>query len=184
MVDFTFECDPTIDEIVAHDGLVIDPERHEVLPDGEWVYQLQKQLELPSLFIYWHKETKKFVLAAWTVKDKGICKELEILEGCPGKGAMLPSMEYMRRRTRPVWEQMSDIATRIRGRRQEARDLEIDSELERADKVVHLRRMGLDDSAKVLESGVPFTGKKEGGAALEQVKEGLADMKKMHWRNT
>jgi len=177
------QIDPTIDEIAAFDGLTFDPQRHEILQDGEWVRFLQRKLDLPGLFIYRHRFTKKFVLAYWTKKDYGICRELEILDGPPGRpNTSLPTLDYMRRRTRPVFEQRMEHAEGLKGMRAEQRDMEMDSELERYDKVKHLKRQGLDDAARVLESGVPFTGKKEGGSHLEQVKESLKDAGKAHWK--
>lgn len=184
MDDIQIEIQPSLAEISRFDGLQIDPDRHQILADGEYVKLLQKRLDLPGLFIYRHKITKKFVLACWINKDYGVCRELEILEGPPGRGHCLPTPEYMERRTRPVIEQRMEKARQVREARTLERDLEMDSEYERADKVKHLRRQGMTDSADVLESGIPFTGKKEGGENLEQVKASLNEAKKAHWQGS
>ena len=82
------EVGTSVEDLAAMEGLVIDPARHQVLPDGDYIKGARRHTGLDVLFIYRHRETGNFVLAGWTIKGK-MCIELmswageHLLQGAP-----------------------------------------------------------------------------------------------------
>ena len=104
-----------IEEAVGS-GLLMD-ERHDVLPDGDWIQHIRRETGRDNLFVYHHKETEKFVLAGWvyTERDDGvnICVELDTMDLPPDKGGWLPT-EYVKARVRPVEEIVGRMKRRMK----------------------------------------------------------------------
>lgn len=114
MIDIEIGYDP-VEEAVSG-GLLMD-ERHQVFPDGEWIQHIRRETERDNLFVYWHMETGKFVLAGWvyTEKEDGInvCVELDTMDIPPDLGGWLPT-EYVKVRVRPVEEVVGRMKNRMK----------------------------------------------------------------------
>ena len=140
-------------EMATYDGLRLD-ERHHICPESQYLRAVKRTTGRDDLFIYYHKETEKFVLAQWiyTPEKDGcaICTELEVMDKAPDRGGWI-SLEYIKRRCAKGDEMAKDLRWKMKEAkaRKEAERLE---NLERRTSVAnHHRRMGNEDIANSIE---------------------------------
>lgn len=161
-------------------GLVIDPERHEILGDSDYILGARRACKMPELFVYHHLETGKFCVAGmiFTRADLKVCVELELFDGPPGhEGAGAPDYEHLRRRTRPVHEQARENVRAMRDRASLGRALKEDSLREKIDKGKSLIRRGFVAEGTSLRDGHEgFVGTREGGTALADAKVAIREI--------
>ncbi len=162
-----------LDDAVLN-GLTMD-ERHLVLPDGEWIRAVRRRCEREDLFVYFHRETGKFVVAQWLSKEPRMCQELDTMDLPPDRGGWI-SLRMMELRCRPFYEHMRDIQDRIRFQRGQKRRHQVESALQKRDSAQYLRRHGKGEAADLLERGSGYIGDEQGGDSLAEKKEDLQRM--------
>jgi hypothetical protein len=166
------------DPAQEREGFLTLGERHEILPDGDWISAARRALKDPSLFLYYHKREGTYVLASliW----EGVCQELQVYPLHPGReDHPRASIEYLRKRMRPVREHLEGMKRSIRERQYQERQLRGERIQARQDASRHLRRKGLGQAARQIDEGyVPFTGQTEGGERLAELKEHLSFVSK------
>ena len=170
--------DPKADSAAMN--LTLDPRIHIVLPDGLWVSSLKRQSRRQDLFLYWHRRTGRFVLAAWLFPDRRktlpVCVELDTWEGHPDW--IHPPLREMLTRLRITGaghlRQFKSKMMRARSARQEARLRDIE---EKKNVIKFLRGKGQYEQAALLENGIiPWLGPSGGGEKLQETKRRLLDM--------
>jgi hypothetical protein len=162
-------------------GLVMRPDEHEVLSDGQWIKAMRQETG-HDLFVYRHRRTRRFVVAEWMVKPVvygqglAVCLELCTMSGPPDRGPPdRPSKQWMRWRCRPMREVRRERVRRQAGMMQDEQELRDDSDAERRDTARWLRKKGLEEAAYELEMGcTPYIGKREGGSLGEQVTDEIS----------
>ena len=106
-------------------GTEMNPDRFELVPDGPWIKAARERTSQKDLFVYFHRKSKMFGLACWSVKPRtwgqgiAVCVEICIFSGKPEEGpADLPDMEWTESRCRPghVVAMSSMISLRSRSR--------------------------------------------------------------------
>jgi hypothetical protein len=156
MVDFEVTMDP-IEEAQAI-GLLMDPERHHIMPDGEWVAWLKRMSGRKDLFLYRHLDAGTFVLAVWVIPGK-VATELMSFEFPPDHYAdHLPSREEMQMRLRPADMQIRQMKADFRAMASARKQSRLEAAEASKDAARHLRRKGLDEAAMGVESVRPWTG--------------------------
>jgi hypothetical protein len=163
----------SVEEDRISGALELVTEKHEVLPDGEWIRAVRRRCERDDLFVYFHKVERKFIVAQWAVppysRSRLWCYEIESLDRPPDQGGA-PSMRMMELRCRPLYVELRARKEAIRRRKAEKQRLRDETFQEREDAVRYLRRRGMDEAAaRVKES--PYVGTSEGGERLEELKE-------------
>jgi hypothetical protein len=141
-------------EIATMDGLRLD-ERHHICPESQWLRAVKRTTERDDLFVYYHKETEKFVLAQWiyTPEKDGvaICTELEIMEKAPDRGGWI-SLEYIKRRCAKGDEMMKSLRHKMKEAKYR-RDVEKEEMLnKRTDTANYFRKKGKQDIAASIET--------------------------------
>jgi hypothetical protein len=155
------------------EGLLEMGERHERLPDGDWIRTVRRALKDDTLFLYYHKETGNFVLASQV--EEGVCQELIVYPHHPGREFHpKATLEYLHHRMRPFQEHLEGMQRDIRARRYHEKQLVAERSDDRHTAARFLRRRGLDQAAKQIRDGyVPFVGKTEGGDRLAEFTDKL-----------
>jgi hypothetical protein len=154
-------------------GLLMD-ERHEVLPDGEWIRAVRRRTGREDLFVYRHREVGSFVLAQWMSKDPRICLELESMQKAPDRGGWI-DLDYMERRCEPIdktWEAIQRKMEHSAWARREARRETAEA---RSDAMQWARRRGQEDLAAAVATQ-PYVGQTEGGERLAELQDDLRRM--------
>jgi len=89
-------------------GTEMSPERFELVPDGPWIKAVRERTSQKDLFVYFHRKSKMFGLACWSVKPRtwgqgiAVCVEICIFSKKPEENpADLPDMEWIESRCRP-----------------------------------------------------------------------------------
>lgn len=144
-------------EIARNEFLTLD-ERHQILPDPEWLLWLKRRIGRSDLFLYRHKETGRFVICAWLFGPKEVqvpvAQELEGFEDpTDGWPSDLMGPEVLAARLDPLH---AVAAERAENRRRKA-------ELEQQDKnnqydfkrshVRTLERRGFKETAAKVQRG-------------------------------
>jgi len=115
MLEITF--DPKEEAVMR--GLRLDPQRHERLPDGEWLGWVKRQLGHPTLLLFRHRAKNTFVVADVIYGDD-VVVELEAMPGHPDRSAKKrPTLAWMRRRLEPAAEVYKRIFDNLREQRVE-----------------------------------------------------------------
>ena len=141
-------------EVAMMDGLCLD-ERHHICPESQWLRAVKRTTGRDALFVYYHKETDKFVLAQWiyTPEQDGvaICTELEVMDKAPDRGGWI-SLEYIRMRCAKGDEMMKSLRHKMKEDkyRKEAEKAELLEK--RTETAKHYRRKGMHDVAASVES--------------------------------
>lgn len=154
-----------------HEGLVIDASRHRIMPDNDFILWARRHYKRPTLFEYHHLETDNIVLCDWLIRGR-VAQELESYTY-----GNRPNRQFLDGRIVLCDEAAASIKKMMRRKAEAKRRILDESLAERNDKVKHLRRMGMEDAARVLDSGASrFVGQEEGGEELAAMKEDLVRM--------
>lgn len=151
-------------------GLRMD-ERHEVLPDGEWIRAVRRHVGMDDLFVYHHRETGAFVLCQWLSHEPRFCQELETMPAPPDRGGWIP-MKILELRCKPASYHHDIIRRQILRSRSQRKAARRDSLEQRNEASRWLHRQGKDAAAAMLQQG-DFVGEAEGGERLEAMKDML-----------
>lgn len=151
-------------------GLRMD-ERHEVLPDGEWIRAVRRRVGMDDLFVYHHRETGAFVLAQWLCREPRFCQELETMPAPPDRGGWIP-LKLLDLRLKPASYHHDIIRRQILNSRSRRKADRRDSLEQRNEASRWLQRQGKDAAAAMLQQG-DFVGEAEGGERLEAMKDML-----------
>lgn len=154
-------------------GLQLDRERHEVLPDPDWIRWAHRLLGRDDLLVYWNKETDTCVFAQWLNRDAGWVQEIETLDEGPDRGGWLDA-SHLRMRCRTQHELNLEIARRIHRRREAEKRAKTEDRAQKQETIDWLNRKGMTAEAQVLRQA-PFAGKVRGGEQLEQLTESLLE---------
>jgi len=162
-------------------GLPFVPERHELLPDGEWLSHLKRRTGMDNLLMYRHREVGSFVVAGWVVPPKepcgrgGVVIELEGMSGPPDQYPRdLPDMQFMVLRTSPVGDQAAAMKKKMGQRREEQRAKRLASLTRQRDVAEHFRRQGREDLGALIV-GQGYVGPEEGGEQFDAWQSFLND---------
>lgn len=163
MTDFEVTMDP-IEEAQAM-GILMDPERHRILPDGEWVRWIKRWSGRDDVFMYRHLEAESFVLAVWVIRGK-VATELMTFDAPPDHFLVpLPSRQDLERRFRPADEEVRQMKRDMREMAQARKKSRQEAAEARKDAARHLRRKGMDDAAAGMDAWRPWTADDAGGEA-------------------
>lgn len=167
-------------------GLQIDRTRHIILEDGHYIRCVRRHVRMENLFLYWHTESKRCVIAGWTwphtAVTAGICIELQSFLAPPlWETRDLPTLDFMAWRTRPVWQQAEENVAMMKERVARKLELRNQTNIERQDKATFLRHQGRTAEAKALSEGyTPFIGRAEGGAdKLDEIRDRVSTIAKI-----
>lgn len=155
-------------------GTEMNPERFELVPDGPWITAVRNRTGQKDLFVYYHRKSKMFGLACWSVKPRtwgqgiAVCTELCVFSKRPEEEPDdLPDIEWIVDRCMPghlrVERERAQRLERISDRQR--RLLDRKAALDDMEKV--LRAQGLDEAADKLSlEDVP-----EDEAAVDEMRE-------------
>ena len=154
-----------------HEGLVLDANRHRVMPDSEFVLWLRRHYKRPTLFEYHHLESDNIVLCDWLIRGK-VAQELEAYPH-----DQRPDRAFLDVRI-VLCKDSADAIRRKMRMKAEKRQAERDEAMEeRKNAAKHLKFLGLERESKAMAAGITsFVGTKEGGENLAQSKEELANL--------
>ena len=142
-------------EVASMDGLCLD-ERHHICPESQWLRAVKRTTGRDDLFVYYHKETKNFVLAQWiyTPEKDGvaICTELEVMEEAPDRGGWI-SLEYIKRRCSKGDEMMKSLRHRMKEANYRKKAEKEELLAKRTAAADYFRKKGKTDMAASIESG-------------------------------
>tara|TARA_R100000664_G_C2729035_1_gene120109 strand:- start:566 stop:1108 length:543 start_codon:yes stop_codon:yes gene_type:complete len=152
VVDIEMVFDPI--EMATMDGLKLD-ERHHICPESQWLRAVKRTTGRDDLFVYYHKETEKFVLAQWifTPEKDGaaICTELEVMDKAPDRGGWI-SLEYIKRRCAKGDEMMKSLRRKVKEASYRKKAEKEELLQQRTETANHYRRKGMEDVAASVES--------------------------------
>lgn len=152
-MDIEMVFDPV--EMATYDGLRLD-ERHQIMPESQWLRTVKRATGRDDLFVYRHKETEKFVLAQWiyTPEKDGaaICTELEIMDKAPDRGGWL-SIAYMKRRCARGHDRVKELKSQMKEAQARKKAEREDLLQKRTDSANYQRRLGNADIAASIEQG-------------------------------
>ena len=173
MDDITIIFDPK--QAALAEGLRLDPARHEVLPEGDWLKAAKRATGRSSLLVYRHRITGQFVLCD-VIHKPDVIQELESWP-LPPERIGVP-MAWVEMRCEPREEVYERIMRKMKEVRYRKAMVNAETNDELADTQRWLRREGYDDIARQMNIQ-PYVGKSEGGEELEQAREDLARMAKV-----
>ena len=161
LMDIEMIFDPI--EVAMQDGLCLD-ERHHICPESQWLSAVKRTTGRDDLFVYYHKETKNFVLAQWiyTPEKDGIaiCTELEVMEEAPDRGGWI-SLEYIKSRCAKGDEMIKTLKNRMKEANY-AKKAEKEELLEKRTAAAdYFRKQGKHEVAASIETGPYATPKPE-----------------------
>lgn len=163
MVDFEVTMDP-IEEAQAM-GILMDPERHRILPDGEWVRWIKRWSERKDIFMYRHLEAGTFVLAVWVVPGK-VATELMVFDTPPDRHLEpLPSKEDLERRFRPAEMEIRQMKRDMMAMASARKQSRLEAAEARKDAARHLRNKGMEEAAAGMDAWRPWTADDSSGEA-------------------
>lgn len=158
--------------MLDNDGLEMD-ERHHVMPDGEWIRWARRAVEIPELFLYYHREHGSFVLAAWRNQTQRRCIELHT-QAVPFDRKPL-DRNFLELLCMPIDEKMARMKRKANEARMERQAGANESSDEKADMLKWTKQKGHDESHRNLAIA-PFVGGRQGGETLESTRDALKDM--------
>jgi hypothetical protein len=171
--DFEIIHDPKAAAIL--EGLRLDPARHEVLAEGEWLKAAKRATGRSTLLIYRHRETGQFVLAD-KIYEPDVVMELEAWPAPPEWLGV--HMEWIKLRCVPQEEMAKRCMDKMRECSYRRRQKTAANEEELRDTQRWLRREGMEHTAAMIGTQ-PYTGKEEGGEQYERTREELNRMAKV-----
>ena len=163
MTDFEVTVDP-VEEAMAI-GILMDPERHQSVRDGDWIRWVRRWSGRRDLFVYRHLEQGTWVLAAWVIPGK-VATELVAMSGPPDQGPLdLPDRAWLERRLRPADEEIRSMKRDIHEMGQARKAARREAAEARRDAAAHLRRKGMGDAAAGMDAWRPWTRDDSSGEA-------------------
>jgi hypothetical protein len=158
-------------ELAIEDGLLMD-ERHEVLPDGEWIRAVRRVTERDDLFVYRHKQTGRFELCQWTHEgDVRVCREILGMDMAPDRGGWVP-LRIVELQCRPTFIKAREMRARIAEERARASQAKADGLEQKGDIARHLRLRGKAAEAAMVTQG-PYATDAESGESLDELRDDL-----------
>jgi hypothetical protein len=165
-------------EECVESGLLMD-ERHEVLPEGDWIRAVNRITGRSDLFVYRHAWTEKFVVAQWLSREPPVCLELETMDLPPDRGGWI-SLGYMEQRCISAVAMRRRVTDSLKRVSRDRRDLRMESAEEKRDVRGWLRRRRGEDAAAIMMDGPGrYVGQREGGERLEEAKDEVRRMVKV-----
>lgn len=161
-------------------GLTLDPATHLLMPDGLFLSSIKRASRRRDLFLYFHRHTRRFVIAAWLYSPSShsprIALELETLDWHPDLG-VLGFQEFLQRLRLTYSSQVRHMRTKILAQRARVAE-DRAADLEQRNTVTrYLRNKGFALEAHLITTGqLPWVGLRAGGESLELTKERLKDM--------
>ncbi len=152
--------DPLAEDLES--GLPMD-QRHLVLPPGEFIIWLNRILGRKDLFLYYHRETRNFMLAQWIRRDPPICNEIDSWDAPPDWiHDQIEGEHFWKLRLRSTDEVMQEFKQQIAARKYEERAAKGESQDSREDVARWLRKTGKEDVARsILMGESPHISKRE-----------------------
>tara|TARA_R100000664_G_C2731679_1_gene122064 strand:- start:258 stop:791 length:534 start_codon:yes stop_codon:yes gene_type:complete len=142
-------------EVAMMDGLCLD-ERHHICPESQWLRAVKRTTGRDDLFVYYHKETNKFVLAQWiyTPEKDGvaICTELEVMDEAPDRGGWI-SLEYIKMRCSKGDEMMKSLRHKMKEDKYRKRAEKEELLAKRTAAADYFRKQGKPEIAASIETG-------------------------------
>jgi hypothetical protein len=156
----------------AHnEGLVLDANRHRVMPDSEFVLWLRRHYKRPTLFEYHHLETDNIVLCDWLIRGK-VAQELEAYPHDER-----PSRAFLDLRIVMCDKSADAMRRKMKRAAEERQAIRDEASAERQNSAKHLKHLGLHAESRAMASGESsFIGTREGGQSLAMAKEELANL--------
>lgn len=143
--------DPIADTVQS--GLLMD-ERHEVLPDGEFIPWLRRISGYPNLFLYRHHGTGNYVLAQWLSRTPRACAEIDIYPEHPDRiPRQIEGAQFWKLRLKTDAEVKASMAKKIREVRSEQRSARRETAEGRAERARYLKKRGFEVAAHLMEIG-------------------------------
>lgn len=162
----------SVEDVAAADGLFINPARHAVLPDGDYIKGARRHTGLDCLFIYRHRETERFVLAGWTVPGR-VCVEL-LTWGGEHLLAEAPSYSEIAYRTRPTYQQRQERIEAIRAAKYRERMGRSISDQHRQEQINRAAARG-DRSTVASLLTSPYTSREEAPAEFDATMDKMVE---------
>jgi hypothetical protein len=151
---------------------------HEVLPDGEWIQFIRREVGRDDLFVYHHKITGKFVLAGWVYKPGEIgvpvCTELDTMDLPPDRGGWL-SLEYVKARVRPIEDQIKAVRGRMKEAQLAKKMMKSDDLTQKEEIMEYYRKKGDIEMMRMIDHS-PYSGETSGGEVHAEFKDELSRM--------
>jgi hypothetical protein len=160
------------------EGVRLDRRRHLVLRPGKWVGHVQRRFPKHKLFLYFHRETRRFVLAE-IIHGKDIMIDLEQFPCPPDKlpSQYLPSLPMLWMRLRPAETVYREIQAQLRTVAKERREETVANAEEKKEAQRWLRKHGHHDIAAVMDYQ-PYCGETAGGERLQEARQRLCQIAK------
>lgn len=163
MVDFEVVVDP-IEEASAI-GLLLDPNRHKVEPEGHWLRWARRVAERDDLVVYRHLEQGTWVLGVWVIPGK-VITELHVMSAPPDHWPPeLPGRERLLMLVRPADQQVRQMKRDMMTMGQNRKQARLEAAEARKEAATHMRRKGLDDGASGMEAWRPWSADDSSGEA-------------------
>jgi hypothetical protein len=136
------------------DFLTLEPDRHEILPDGAWVKKVREIVRNENVFVYRHRvEKDTFVVCEWMDKPH-TCTELFIIDAPPDHSPTnMPSMPEIVHRCRPMTEMFSERHEKHVEKRYEEAAAGAETTQQRLEAAAWLEKQGMDEAAYAHREG-------------------------------
>lgn len=163
MIDFEVTVDPV--EEASAIGLLLDPDRHKVEPEGHWLRWAKKVTERDDLVVYRHFEQGTWVFGVWVIPGK-VITELHVMSAPPDHWPdELPGRERLMMLVRPADEQVKQMKRDMKAMGEGRKQARKEAAEARRDAARHLRRKGLEEGAAGMEAWRPWTADDSSGEA-------------------
>lgn len=163
MVDFEVTVDPL--EEASAIGLLLDPERHKLEPEGHWLRWAKRFTGRDDLVVYRHLEQGTWVLGVWVIPGK-VITELVAMSGPPDHWPWdLPDREYLKSVVRPAEEQVRQMKRDMKALGEGRKQARLEAAEARKEAAKHLRRKGLGEGAAGMDAWRPWTSDDASGEA-------------------
>lgn len=152
--------DPVFDRVSS--GLLMD-ERHEVLPDGEFISWLRRISGFDGLFVYRHWGTGNYVLAQWLSQTPRSCSEIDVYPEYPDRmPTQIEGEHFWKLRLKTDSQVKAEMRRKIAEARYEERTAKRESAEHRRELARDLKRHGYEDAAHAMAIGqTPHVGERE-----------------------
>lgn len=163
------------------DCLHLEPNRHELIPDGPWVRKVRELVHNDRIFVYRHRETHNFVVCEWLDKPaiygQGLATATELfhVDDAPDHSPTnMPPMPTVVHRCRPMAEMFQTQRDKVKTKTYEQAANEAESNQLRLEAARFLDSHGMEEAAVSHRQGCePFVGEGQSAGMLEVVTEEL-----------
>lgn len=155
------------------DGHVIDPARHEVLRDGDYIRELRRKTNIRTLFLYRHRIHKTFVLCSWVVPGR-TCIELTSWQAEQYE-TTAPPVHVVLRIVRPAWQQAAEMRMARRELRERKRQEVLADTAEANDIADLMKKKGYSEEQVRMIRHSNRTSEFTGGEAYKEARRELLD---------